>query len=216
MRLSFRQGPSMSGHSQFDLLRRRRFLPFFLAQATGAFNDNLYKNALIVLIAFKIAGLTSAQIDLYSNLAAGLFILPFFLFSATAGQWAEKVEKSRAIAQVKLLEIAIMAAAGFALWSSSLPFLLAVLFLLGTQSALFGPLKYSILPQALKPAELVGGNALVEAAPSWRSSPARWRAGRSSIWITANLPSRWPFSPWRSPDGSPPALFRARRPVRRD
>ncbi len=153
----------MSGHSQFDLLRRRRFLPFFLAQATGAFNDNLYKNALIVLIAFKIAGLTSAQIDLYSNLAAGLFILPFFLFSATAGQWAEKVEKSRAIAQVKLLEIAIMVAAGFALWSSSLPFLLAVLFLLGTQSALFGPLKYSILPQALKPAELVGGNALVEA-----------------------------------------------------
>lgn len=153
----------MSGPNQFDLLRRRRFLPFFLAQATGAFNDNLYKNALIVLIAFKIAGLSSAQIDFYSNLAAGLFILPFFLFSATAGQWAEKVEKSRAITQVKLLEIAIMAAAGFALWTSSLPFLLAVLFLLGTQSALFGPLKYSILPQALKPAELVGGNALVEA-----------------------------------------------------
>jgi len=149
--------------SQFSLLRHRRFLPFFITQALGAFNDNVFKNALIILIAFHITGLSSAQIDLYSNLAAGLFILPFFLFSANAGQWAEKHEKSRSIRWIKLAEIALMVLAGIGFWLNSLPFLLGVLFLMGTQSALFGPLKYSILPQALRPDELVGGNALVEA-----------------------------------------------------
>lgn len=149
--------------SQFSLLRHRRFLPFFITQALGAFNDNVFKNALIILIAFHITGLSSAQIDLYSNLAAGLFILPFFLFSANAGQWAEKHEKSRSIRWIKLAEIALMVLAGIGFWLNSLPFLLGVLFLMGTQSALFGPLKYSILPQALRPNELVGGNALVEA-----------------------------------------------------
>ena len=149
--------------SQFSLLRHRRFLPFFLTQALGAFNDNVFKNALIILIAFGISGLSSADIDVYSNLAAGLFILPFFLFSATAGQWAEKYEKSRSIRWIKLAEIGLMALAGIGFWLNSLAFLLGVLFLMGTQSALFGPLKYSILPQALRPDELVGGNALVEA-----------------------------------------------------
>ncbi len=149
--------------NQFTLLRRRRFGPFFLTQALGAFNDNVFKNALVILVAFQIAGLTSAQVDFYSNLAAGLFILPFFLFSALAGQWAEKHEKSAAIRRVKLLEIVIMVLAAAALYVQSLPLLLAVLFLTGVQSTLFGPLKYSILPQALRPRELVGGNALVEA-----------------------------------------------------
>ena len=149
--------------SQFSLLRHRRFLPFFLTQALGAFNDNVFKNALIILVAFHITGLSSAQIDFYSNLAAGLFILPFFLFSANAGQWAEKHEKSRSIRWIKLAEIGLMSLAGIGFWLGSLPFLLGVLFLMGTQSALFGPLKYSILPQALRPNELVGGNALVEA-----------------------------------------------------
>ena len=83
--------------SQFALLGQRRFLPFFLTQALGAFNDNAFKNALVILIAFRIAGLSAADIDFWSNLAAGLFILPFFLFSANAGQWAEKFEKSRSI-----------------------------------------------------------------------------------------------------------------------
>jgi 1-acyl-sn-glycerol-3-phosphate acyltransferase len=152
----------MSGHNQFDLLRSQRFLPFFLTQGFGAFNDNLFKNALVILITYKIVGLSTADINFWSNLAAGLFILPFFLFSATAGQWAERSEKSRAMQRIKLLEIAIMgfAAVGFAL--NSLPFLLGVLFLMGLQSTLFGPLKYSILPQTLKPEELVGGNGLVE------------------------------------------------------
>ncbi len=148
---------------QFRLLRRRRFGPFFATQALGAFNDNVFKNALVILVAFQLPGLSGAQVDFYSNLAAGLFILPFFLFSALAGQWAERQEKAGAIRRIKLLEIAIMAAAALALWLKSLPLLLAVLFLTGVQSALFGPLKYSILPQALRPRELVGGNALVEA-----------------------------------------------------
>ncbi len=148
--------------SQFTLLRRRRFLPFFVTQALGAFNDNVFRNALIILVTFHIAGLSSSQRDLYSNLAAGLFVLPFFLFSANAGQWAEKYEKSRTIRWIKLAEIGLMVLAGVALWQQSLPLLLGTLFLSGVQSALFGPLKYSILPQALQPSELVGGNALVE------------------------------------------------------
>jgi 1-acyl-sn-glycerol-3-phosphate acyltransferase len=153
----------MASHNQFALLTTRRYLPFFLTQGLGAFNDNLFKNALVIMIAFKVVGLSSADRDFWSNLAAGLFILPFFLFSATAGQWAERSDKARAMQRIKLLEIAIMvlAAIGFAL--ESLPFLLGVLFLMGAQSTLFGPLKYSILPQVLKPEELVGGNALVEA-----------------------------------------------------
>ena len=150
-------------HSQFALLRQRRFLPFFTTQALGAFNDNVFKQALVILIGFRIVGLSAEDIAFWSNLAAGLFILPFFLFSANAGQWAEKFEKSRSIRRIKLLEVAIMALAAVGLWSQSLPFLLSVLFLLGTQAALFGPLKYAILPQALRPEELVGGNGLVEA-----------------------------------------------------
>jgi 1-acyl-sn-glycerol-3-phosphate acyltransferase len=150
--------------NQFSLLRTRRFLPFFLTQALGAFNDNVFRNALVILIAFRVAGLDAADVDFYSNLAAGLFILPFFLLSATAGQWAERTEKSRAIRQIKLLEIGIMVLAAVAFWIGSLPFLMTVLFLSGAQSALFGPVKYSILPQALKPEELVGGNGLIEAS----------------------------------------------------
>lgn len=150
-------------NNQFALLAQRRFLPFFLTQALGAFNDNVFRSALVILIAFKAGALSSAQINFWSNLAAGLFILPFFLFSATAGQWAEKYEKSRSIRRIKLLEIVIMALAALGFWMNSLAFLVAVLFLMGAQSTLFGPIKYAILPQQLKPEELVGGNALVEA-----------------------------------------------------
>jgi 1-acyl-sn-glycerol-3-phosphate acyltransferase len=149
-------------HSQFALLSQRRFAPFFLAQALGAFNDNVFKQALVILVTVKAVGLSSDERSLWANLASALFILPFFLFSATAGQWAEKYEKARSIRRIKLLEIviAVLAAVGF--WLDSLPFLLGVLFLLGAQSTLFGPIKYAILPQALKPEELTGGNGLVE------------------------------------------------------
>ncbi|AXQ30941.1 MFS transporter [Solimonas sp. K1W22B-7] len=153
----------MSQDSQFSLLRQRRFGPFFLTQALGAFNDNVFKNALVILVAFGIAGLAQEQVNFYVNLAAVLFILPFFLFSATAGQLAEKYEKSRLIRAIKLLEIGIMALGAFGLWLSSIPVLLGVLFLLGFQAALFGPVKYAILPQHLREEELIGGNAWVEA-----------------------------------------------------
>lgn len=155
---------SQHKHSQFGLLRERRFGPFFATQTLGAFNDNIFKNALIILITFGLVGLNGQQINLYVNLAAGFFILPFFLFSATAGQIAEKIEKSRLIRALKISEIMIMALGAAALWIQSVPFLMFVLFLMGAQSSLFGPVKYSILPQALKETELIGGNAMVEAA----------------------------------------------------
>jgi 1-acyl-sn-glycerol-3-phosphate acyltransferase len=149
--------------TQFALMRERRFLPFFLTQFLGAFNDNFYKNALVVLITFQAARLTEWTPGVLVNVAAGLFILPFVLFSAWAGQLADKYEKSRLIRATKLLEIVVMglAAVGFATWS--LPLLLITLFLMGAQSALFGPVKYAILPQVLRPHELMGGNAMVEA-----------------------------------------------------
>ncbi len=151
----------MAGHNQFELLKQRRFLPFFLTQALGAFNDNLFKNALVVLVTY-LSALTIAQQNAYTNLAAALFILPFFLFSATAGQLAEKYDKSRLAQLVKLLEVLIMVVAAVGFLEHSIPLLLATLFLMGLHSTLFGPLKYSILPQVLREEEIVGGNGLVE------------------------------------------------------
>jgi 1-acyl-sn-glycerol-3-phosphate acyltransferase len=151
----------MSGRNQFALLTQRRFLPFFLTQSLGAFNDNVFRNATLALIAFQM-GLDHAQVTLYSNLAPALFILPFFLFSATAGQIAEKFEKTRLIRLVKLFEIAAMTIAAYGFAAHHAGLLLVVLFLMGMHSTMFGPIKYSILPQALHPEELVGGNGLVE------------------------------------------------------
>ncbi|MCC6076258.1 MFS transporter [Pseudomonas sp. GCM10022188] len=149
--------------SSFALLNTRRFGPFFATQFLGAFNDNLFKNALVVLLTFQAAQWTTLSIGLLANLAAGIFILPFFLFSATAGQLADKYDKARLARLVKLLEIGIvlLAGAGFALHSLAL--LMGCLFLLGVHSTLFGPVKYAILPQHLHEDELVGGNALIEA-----------------------------------------------------
>ena len=151
----------MSGGNQFSLLKQRRFGPFFLTQFLGAFNDNVFKNALIILIAFQ-ATLTSINSDTLINLSAGLFILPFFLFSASAGQLADKYEKSHLIRLIKLLEIAIMIGAAIGFYANSTTLLIVLLFFMGIQSALFGPIKYGILPQHLKEEELVGGNGLVE------------------------------------------------------
>ena len=149
--------------SQFALLKSRRFGPFFATQFLGAFNDNVFKNALIVLLTFQTVQWTSLQPELLANLAAGIFILPFFLFSATAGQLADKYDKARLARLVKVLEILIMLVAGAGFWLHSLKVLMGSLFLLGLHSTLFGPVKYAILPQHLAPEELVGGNALIEA-----------------------------------------------------
>ncbi len=152
----------MAGNNQFSLLRQRRFGPFFLTQFLGAFNDNVFKNALIILIAFQAVGLPPGDANILINLSAGLFILPFFLFSATAGQFADKYEKSHLIRLVKLLEIVIMVGAAAGFYLNNIPLLMGLLFLMGAQSTLFGPVKYGILPQHLREEELVGGNGLVE------------------------------------------------------
>lgn len=147
--------------SQFDLLGKRRFAPFFWTQALGAFNDNAFRNALVMLVAFQM-GLDDQTVGIYTNLAPALFIIPFFLFSATAGQLAEKYEKSRIIRYVKLFEIAAMALAAYGFYTHHTSLLLVVLFMMGMHSTMFGPIKYAILPQALQAQELVGGNGLVE------------------------------------------------------
>ena len=152
----------MSEHNQFALLRERRFLPFFCTQFLGAFNDNVYKNALVIMLAFHAASITTISSGTLVNLCAGLFILPFFLFSATAGQLADKYEKSTIIRYVKLLEIAIMAIGSIGFIYKDLTLLISALFLMGLHSTIFGPVKYSILPQHLKEDEIVGGNGMVE------------------------------------------------------
>ena len=152
----------MANKNQFRLLLERRFGPFFLTQLLGAFNDNVYKNALVILVAYHAASYSSLEPNLLTNAAAGIFILPFLLFSASAGQIADKYEKSVIIRVIKAIEVAIMVIAGAGLLLKSLPLLFAALFLLGLHSTFFGPVKYAILPQALTPAELIGGNGLVE------------------------------------------------------
>jgi MFS family permease len=152
----------MTEHSQFQLLRERRFAPFFWTQFLGAGNDNLYKNALIIFVAYEAASLTSLSSNDLVNLAAGLFILPFVLLSATAGQLADKFEKSRLIRWIKLFEIGIMCIGLVGFWRQDLLLLFLALALMGVHSTLFGPVKYAILPQHLRPSELIGGNGLVE------------------------------------------------------
>ncbi|MCC7486940.1 MAG: MFS transporter [Burkholderiales bacterium] len=152
--------------NQFRLLAERRFGPFFLVQFCGAFNSNLLKNALVVFLTFRAARFGGSGGEAGSgvlvNLAAGLFVLPFVLFSASAGQIADKYEKSGLIRATKAFEIAVMALAAWGFLAGSLAALFAALFLAGAQATLFGPVKYSLLPQTLKDTELVGGNALVE------------------------------------------------------
>ena len=152
----------MSAPNQFALLSERRFAPFFWTQFAGAANDNVFKNAFVVFVTFEAKAALGLDAGTLVNLIGAVFILPFLLFSATAGQLADKYEKSRLIRLVKLLEIAIMLVglAGFV--TSNIPLLFVALALLGLHSTLFGPVKYAILPQHLRLHELVGGNGLVE------------------------------------------------------
>lgn len=158
----------MSGHSQFDLLRQRRFLPYFSVQALGAFNDNVYRQAIIGLLgAMVVSGAVTGETRaLYTQLAPAIFILPYFLFSAIAGQIAEKLEKQKLIVITTAMEIVIMSIAALGFVLQNMPLLLVALFCTGMQSTLFGPVKYSILPSVLKPEELTGGNGLVEMGTS--------------------------------------------------
>jgi len=148
---------------QFALLGRRRFLPLFATQFLGAFNDNLFRSALLFLAAFTLLRGRPHEAALVATLAGGLFILPYFLFSSVAGQLADRMDKARLARAVKLVEVAIMGLGWAALTLASLPLLLLVLFAMGAHSTLFGPVKYALLPQHLRPHELLGGTGLVEA-----------------------------------------------------
>ncbi|MGQ4661122.1 MFS transporter [Lysobacter sp. F6437] len=150
--------------SQYTLLRQRRFLPFFLTQSLGAFNDNVYRQAIIGMLFWL--GVSAEQKTLYATLAPAIFILPYFLFSALAGQFAERTEKSTLIRITTAMEIVIMSLAAVGFVTTNMAVLLVALFLTGVQSTLFGPVKYSILPAVLHPRELTGGNGLVEMGTS--------------------------------------------------
>ena len=150
--------------SQFNLLGTNRFLPLFCTQFLGALNDNIYKNALIIFVAFTLADRLAVNGSMMVVIASGLFILPFFLFSANAGQIADKYEKAMLIRRIKVAEILIMSLAAVGFLMQSLTILLVVLFLMGAQSTFFGPLKYGILPQHLGVQELTGGNGMIQMA----------------------------------------------------
>ncbi|WP_407303374.1 MFS transporter [Acinetobacter sp.] len=148
------------------LLGTRRFLPMFVTQFFGALNDNVYKQSLLLVITYGWINQQSASVSTLNNLAALLFILPYFIFSATAGQIADKYERSQLVRGIKILEIVIMliGSAGFLL--GHLWLLLIALFLMGVHSTFFGPIKYAILPEILKPNELMSGNALFQSGTS--------------------------------------------------
>ena len=149
---------------QFNLLQEQRFRPFFIVQLLGAFNDNVFKTALITLLVFGGLGTSKTDYTFMASALPALFILPFLLFSATAGQLADKFEKSMLMRRIKLFEIAIMLFAALGFYLYDLTLLTTALFFMGVHSSLFGPVKYAYLPQHLAHNELIGGNALVESA----------------------------------------------------
>ncbi len=162
MTLGAGQAPSGEGSSQFALLRERRFAPFFWTQFLGAFNDNLFKFAFTVMVTFQATAGSGYDPALVVNLIAGLFILPFLLFSATCGQIADKYDKRSIAIFVKTLEVGIMFLAAYGFVARNIPVLLGCTFLMGLHSTIFGPVKYALLPQVLNERELTGGNAMVE------------------------------------------------------
>ncbi|MBR1825514.1 MAG: acyl-[Alphaproteobacteria bacterium] len=144
-----------------DLWKGARFVPLLIVQFFGALNDNLFKNTLLTFVAFKVA--SDAQIaSVYSNIIAGMFILPYFLFSALAGLIADKYNRAFLVRILKITELCLMIGAGVLFVTKSVPLLVILLFLMGTQSTFFGPIKYALLPQLLRSEELIAGNAYVE------------------------------------------------------
>lgn len=152
--------------SQFALFFKKRFTAMFITQFMGAFNDNLFKQALLLVLTYSVASQMGMKISTLNNLAAMLFILPYFLFSALAGQLADKYEKSKLTVNIKILEIVIMVIAVFGFFMQLYWLLFVALFLLGTQSTFFGPIKYAYLPQVMHEDELVGANGLFQMGTS--------------------------------------------------
>ncbi len=152
---------SQTPGGQFGLLAQRRFAPFFWTQFLGAANDNLFKFAFTVLVTYQLQ-VTWLEPKMAGLVIGALFILPFVLVSATAGQWADKYDKAVIMRAVKVLEVGVMAVAAAGFWFQWVPVLLACVFLMGLHSTLFGPVKYAYLPQHLSERELTGGNGMVE------------------------------------------------------
>ena len=150
------------GQSQFSLLGQRRFAPFFYTQALGAFNDNFYKNILVILVTYDTARYSGVEPIQLAQLAGGLFILPFVLFSGLAGQLADRYDRILVMRGVKIFEVAIMGIAALGFIEYDIRWLLAALFMMGMHSTFFAPAKYGLLPTVLSSRELVGGNALLE------------------------------------------------------
>ncbi|MEM7508760.1 MAG: MFS transporter [Pseudomonadota bacterium] len=148
--------------NQFSLLKTRRFLPLFLVQFLGAFNDQVYQKAFVALITYRLADQVGISIPMLGIIASGLFILPFALITPTAGQIADRVDKARMMRWIKAWEIVVMCLAATGFYTQNIYFLYFVLFLMGAQSAMFAPIKYSVLPQYLSREELMGGNGLVQ------------------------------------------------------
>ena len=175
--------------SQFSLFKHRRFSAMFFTQFLGAFNDNVFKQALILVLTYTAAAKMGKDVSLLTNLAAMLFILPYFLFSALAGQIADKYEKSKLTQLIKFLEIVIMALAAVGFVFEIYWLLFVALFLMGTQSTFFGPVKYSYLPEAMHKDELVGANGIFQTGTSLAILTGMMMAGvltqlnHSLLWI---------------------------------
>lgn len=148
--------------NQFRLLRTRRFAPLFALQFLGAFNDQTYQKAFVALLTYRLADRTGVPLEILGVIASALFILPFALITPTAGQIADRIDKARMIRVVKAWEVVVMGLAVVGFHSENILLLYFVLFLMGAQSAMFAPVKYSVLPQYLSRGELVGGNGLVQ------------------------------------------------------
>ncbi|WP_328705939.1 MFS transporter [Acinetobacter baretiae] len=149
-----------------SLITSKRFLPMFLTQFFGALNDNVYKQSLLLVITYGLIQHSGNNISFLNNLAALLFILPYFIFSATAGQMADKFERAKLVRSIKILEIIIMLIGSCGFLFGHISLLLFALFLMGVHSTFFGPIKYAILPEILKPHELMSGNALFQTGTS--------------------------------------------------
>jgi len=202
------------------LLKSRRFLPLFVTQFLGAANDNLFKNAIAILIVYRLLEDDPAQARVLVSAAAGIFILPYMLLSSVAGELADRMEKSRLIRIIKMVEIGTMSLGAAGLYLGSPTALLGVLFLLGVHSTFFGPLKYAILPQYLGAHELIAGNALVEGgtflaillgtitgglailAPGGRLLTTCLLLGVAACWRASRCPRRPPTSPLSSSIGT--------------
>src|SRR5438105_7653193 len=144
------------------LLRARRFLPLFATQFLGAFNDSLFKQAVVLFVTYQLFSNPAKEFQ-FSSIAQGLFILPFFLFSALSGQLADDHDKAKLIRIIKFAEIGIMILGGAGIMLANIPLMLAAVGLMGVHSTFFGPIKYAILPQHLRRDEVLGGTGLVEA-----------------------------------------------------